>query len=185
MNSEDNNKKAKWKKIIYKNCTYQLEKALKLRKSVGLPENHMVNVNDFNLYEDRYDVCIVVIDIEHADTPFYFGISNKTKLIYILIDSDHYHSTTSITGFYGTNHYCSTCLKAYNNQNHNCFTTCSTCKVNNCLMVQELKCSDCNRHAMNVIKNPKYLSRKTQIMTIPPTASLCVKEFGNVLSVTA
>ena len=141
MNSEDNNKKAKWKKIIHKNCTYQLEKALKLRKSVGLPENHMVNVNDFKLYEDRYDVRIVVIDIEHADTPFHFGSSNKTKQIYILKD---YHSITSITGFYGTNHYCSTCLKAYNNQNHNCFTTCSTCKDNNCLMVQELKCSDCN-----------------------------------------
>ena len=38
---------------------------------------------------------------------------------------------------------------------------------------------------MNVIKNTEYLSRKTQIMTILPTASLCVKDFGNVLSVTA
>ena len=163
MNSEDNNKKAKWKKIIHKNCTYQLEKALKLRKSVGLPENHMVNVNDFKLYEDRYDVRIVVIDIEHADTPFYFGSSNKTKQIYILKDSDHYHSITSITGFYGTNHYCSTCLKAYNNQNHNCFTTCSTCKDNNCLMVQELKCSDCNMTCRSEACHERHKKPKVSI----------------------
>ena len=72
LNSEDNKKKMKWKKIIHKKCTYQLEKALKLRKSVGLPENYMVNLNDFKLYEDRHDVHIVVIDVEHVETPILF-----------------------------------------------------------------------------------------------------------------
>ena len=166
LNSEDNKKKMKWKKIIHKKCTYQLEKAMKLRKSVGLPENHMVNVNDFKLYEDRHDVRIVVIDIEHEHTPFYLGSPNKTKQIYILKDSDHYHSILSVTGFYGTNHYCSTCLKAYNNHNHNCSTTCSTCKDNNCLMVQELLCADCNMTCRSEAcherhKKPKVCTKKS------------------------
>ena len=166
LNSEDNNKKQKWKKIIHKKSSYQFEKALKLRKSVGLPENHMVSLHDVKLYEDRHDVRIVVIDIENGDTPLYAGSSNKTRQIYLLKDSNHYHSIISVTGFYGTNHYCSTCLKAYNNHNHNCATTCATCKDSNCLIVQEVQCSDCNMTCRSEAcherhKKPKVCSKKS------------------------
>ena len=179
LNLEDNKKKMKWKKIIHKKCTYQLEKALKLRKSVGLPENYMLNLNDFKLYEDRHDVRIVVIDVEHVETPFYSGSLNKAKQIYILKDSDHYHSIISVTGFYGTNHYCSTCLKAYNNHNHNCSTTCSTCKDNNCLMVQELLCTDCNMTCRSEAclgrhKQPKACTTKS-LHNTDNRKSLCEK----------
>ena len=156
---------------------------MKLRKSVGLPKNHMVNVNDFKLYEDRHDVRIVVIDIEHEHTPFYLSSPNKTKQIYILKDSDHYHSILSVTGFYGTNHYCSTCLKAYNNHNHNCSTTCSTCKDNNCLMVQELLGAGCSMTCQSEAcherhKKPKACKRK--FMTDDDNRKSLCEKYGNV-----
>ena len=177
INSSNDSKKKRWKKIINKNCLEQFQSALKLRKSVGLPEEHFVTVQDMKLYEEKLDIRIVVIDNNNTSIPIYPGNSTKARQIYILKDSNHYHSIISIVGFHGKNHFCATCLKAYNGHNHNCASTCSVCESNDCLMVRNVNCSDCNmvcrsdecfaRH-----KKPKGIPKKS---TTETTQSLCQK----------
>ena len=86
----------------------QYKEALKLRNLVGLPLDHSITGQDCKLYENKLDVSIILIDSQESRIPLYPENKDKNRLIYILKDSDHYHSIVSITGFYGTNRYCET-----------------------------------------------------------------------------
>ena len=113
-------RKSEFTNTCNKKKNNQYKEALKLRNLVGLPLDHSITVQDCKLYEDELNVCIILIDSQESRIPLYLGNKGKTHLIYILKDSGHYHSIVSITGFYGTNRYCETCLKPYNDRNHNC-----------------------------------------------------------------
>ena len=67
--------------------------------------------------------------------------------IYVyLVDDDHYHAITSITGFFCNAYFCKSCLKLYSNQEqHACDTKCIVCKTDNCPKTNSpVKCRDCN-----------------------------------------
>ena len=121
----------------------QYKEALKIRNLVGLPLDHSITVQNCKLYENKLDVRIILIDSQESRIPLYPRNKDKKHLIYILKDSDHYHSIVSITGFYGTNRYCETCLKPYNDRNHNCASTCSVFQHGSCTIVEEVNCMDC------------------------------------------
>ena len=63
-----------------------------------------------------------------------------------LVDDDHYHAITSITGFFSCNYFCQKCLKHYDHkENHQCDIRCIVCKTDNCPKTDSpLKCTSCN-----------------------------------------
>ena len=167
-----NNNQKQWKNIIRKDTNHQLKEAVKLRESVGLPKDQMVSLKDISLYENLLGVQIIVVSNEAINSIIYSGRQKCPKQIYLLKLPNHYHSIISIQGFYGTNHFCNTCLKAYNNHNHSCSTTCTVCKNSNCTNLTQIFCKDCNmtcrsdecfkRHkATNVHRKFKEASRQS------------------------
>ena len=91
--------------------------ALELRHKVGLPENIPISIQQIGLYEDALDVQIIVISLNK--TILHHGRTN-TRKIFLYHENEHFHSIINISGFYGKNNYCETCLIAYNHTNHTC-----------------------------------------------------------------
>ena len=156
--------KQKWKQITDKRYSVQKKMALELRRKVGLPENIPVSIQQIGLYEDALDVQIIVISLNK--TILHHGRTN-TRKIFLYHENEHFHSIINISGFYGKNNYCKTCLIAYNHANHTCATSCTVCQSKKCEQKDQIKCNECNmicrsqecfeRHRHKRMNNPRQL----------------------------
>ena len=63
-----------------------------------------------------------------------------------LVDDCHYHTISSVTGFFSAGYFCSSCLQHYNNkERHECEVTCIVCKTMNCPETEEpVMCQKCH-----------------------------------------
>ena len=93
-------------------------------------------------------LCIYVYMWARLGNKFITSLStDKRPCIYVyLVDDDHYHAITSITGFFSNAYFCKSCLKHYSNRDrHACDTKCIVCKTENCPKTDSpVKCQDCN-----------------------------------------
>ena len=110
--------------------------------------------------------------------------------IYVyLVDDDHYHPITSITGFFSCVYFCQKCLKHYSNREyHQCDIRCIVCKTDNCPKTDSpLKCTSCNMDCMsdNAMKTTKkYRYTKRGQKNDNPVGHPNVKSGGNAPHVT-
>ena len=88
---------------------------------------------------------------------------DERPCVYVdLVDDDHYHAITSITGFFGAIYFCEKCLKHYDHkERHECDTSCIVCKKDNCLKTDTpVTCDECNmdRRSDKCYQNHKQVS---------------------------
>lgn len=140
--------KTHYKNLIRKNSNEQTKLAKELLNRAGLPCDRKLSINDLHALEQLLDCRIVVLSASLGNRICYKGQGTCPPKIYLyLVDDDHFHAITSITGFFSTSYFCTHCLKPYNDRNrHLCGGRCLVCKrQDECEMTDEpYPCTDCN-----------------------------------------
>ena len=131
----------------------QRERAKKLQRAVGLPENCSEgHISDIPLYEDHLQVSISVVSLRDSSQPIYMGKAEYSdRKIFLLHtqglspDSGHFDVITTMTGLFGRRYFCDTCQKLYNSRGqHSCKHTCNVCGSEACREVSSVICGICN-----------------------------------------
>ncbi|GBM11144.1 hypothetical protein AVEN_243015-1 [Araneus ventricosus] len=96
-------------------------------------------------FEDWLDVQIVVISSDISNQVSYRG-RDRYRRINLWLHNGHYDIIKSLKGFYGTNNYCESCDKPFQNiKDHLCDNACHVCLRVNCMKAQSQRCGDCDR----------------------------------------
>ena len=91
-------------------------------------------LNDIEAFEKVLGVHVMVVSARLGNKLITSPSTNEQPCIYMyLVDDDHYHAITSITGFFRCNYFCQKCLKHYSNREYyQCDIRCIVCKTDNC-----------------------------------------------------
>ena len=117
----------------------------------GLPELQL-----FQNYLSDYQ--LVLIDAQMGFQLTFKGPPKpKEKQLVLIKNKDHYHTCTSLTGFFGTSYYCAQCEKGFavdDSRHHRCKgKRCYACQQTNCLAYQDTQatfyCPQCHRSFFN------------------------------------
>ena len=94
-----------------------------------LAEVPMDRPNDIEAFEKVLGVRVMVVSVRLGNKFITSPSSDERPCIYVyLADDGHYHSITSITGFFCCNFFCKSCLKHYDHkEKHQCDTSCIIC----------------------------------------------------------
>ena len=105
------------------------------------------------MFEEFLGVRVMVVSARLGNKFITVASNDNCPCIYIyLVDDDHFHAITSITGFFSCSYFCTKCLKHYNNrEGHQCEIKCIVCKSDMCLNVEPVKCSDCNMSCRSAV----------------------------------
>ena len=78
-----------------------------------------------------------------------------------LVDDCHYHTITSVTGFFSSRYFCSSCMKNYNNkERHECKVTCIVCKTSDCPKTEEpVICQKCHMTCRSQICYQRHITK--------------------------
>ena len=104
--------------------------------------------------------------------------TDERPCIYLyLVDDSHFHTITSITGFFCARYIYTRCLKHYNNrQDHECETSCIVCKTTNCPKTESpVTCDQCHMTCRSMAcyrhhtVQPTYQNGKNQGKTRGPS----------------
>jgi hypothetical protein len=130
----------------------QRDFATALCKLAGVATDRPSSIDEIEAFENVLNVRIFVISAsmrnkfirvgnnDHDDRDSLYLYMVKEKGIF------HYHAITNIVGFFSAIHFCTTCLKPYNQvESHRCATTCIVCKSTECPETDHpLTCRQCH-----------------------------------------
>ena len=105
------------------------------------------SLNDIEAFEKVLGVHVMVVSARLGNKFITSPSTDERPCIYVyLVDDDHYHAITSITGFFSSRYFCQKCLKHYDHkEDHQCDIRCIVCKTDNCPKGDlPLKCTTCN-----------------------------------------
>ena len=123
----------------------QLAKALS--QMAGVPMGRPASLNDIEAFEKVLEVRVMVVSARLGNKFITSPSTVERPCIHVyLVDDDHYHAITSITGIFSCNYFCQKCLKHYDHKEyHQCDIRCIVCKMDNCPKTDSpLKCTTCN-----------------------------------------
>ena len=121
--------------------------AVAISQLAGIPMDRPASLNDIEAFEEVLGVRVMVVSARLGNKFITSPSSDEQPCIYVyLVDDEHYHSITSITGFFCCNYFCKSCLKHYDHkEKHQCDTSCIICKTDKCPKTDTpVKCKDCN-----------------------------------------
>ncbi len=92
------------------------------------------SLNDVVAFERVLDVRVMVVNARLNNKFVTNPSEDERPCIYIyLLDDDHFHAISSITGFFSAAYFCETCLKHYDHrERHECESYCIVCKTDKC-----------------------------------------------------
>ena len=137
---------------IKRGTLIQTNLAQQLHQAANVPEGPCGLEEIAKLQEHLKDYQIVVISADHGFQTIFRG-PTSSKTLGLLKTGEHFHTITSLKGFFGRNEYCLECGKSYqtggNKRKHNCRgTLCQACFQHHCPNAasrQQLFCNDCGR----------------------------------------
>lgn len=126
----------------------QMGQARLLLKSVGLPEDRAIRVNELHMFESYLDVQIVVISGDILNEVTYKGSITRDRKIYLYHANGHFTSIVNVDGLIPDKKLCIYCFRWYSNRSlfHSCKGACGVCFRHGCFRVEEEMrvCRDCN-----------------------------------------
>ena len=132
----------------------QEQYARELHNQAGVPLG-ACGLGEIQLFQNSLpEYQLIVIDAELGYQLIFKGPSKrKEKQLVLIKHKDHYHTCTSLTGFFGTAYYCTECEKSFavdDSQHHRCKgKRCYACQQANCTEFQEMQatlyCTECCR----------------------------------------
>ena len=128
----------------------------------GVPTDRPASLNDIEAFEEVLGVRVMEVSARLGNKFITSPSTDERPCIYVyLVDDDHYHAITSITGFFCNAYFCKSYLKHYSNRDrHACDTKCIVCKTDNCPKTDSpVKCQDCN---MDCRSEKKYYQKHKQ-----------------------
>ena len=136
----------------YKNLRHKARKeqknlAVALSRLAGVPLDRPASLNDVEAFEKALDIRVMVVSARLGNKFITSPSTDQRPCVYLyLVDDCHYHTISSVTGFFSARYFCSSCLKHYNNRNeHECEVTCIVCKTTDCLKTEEtVTCQICH-----------------------------------------
>ena len=136
-----------FKQLRSKQRTEQGQLAKALSQMAGVPMDRLASLNDIEAFEKVLGVRVMVVSARLGNKFITSPSTDERPCIYVyLVDDDHYHAITSITGFFSCNYFCQKCLKHYvHKEKHQCDIRSIVCKTDNCPKTDSpLKCTSCN-----------------------------------------
>ena len=136
-----------FKKLRTKQRDEQRQLATTLCQMAGVPMDRPASLNDIEAFEEVLGVRVMVVSTRLGNKFITIPSSDERPCIYVyLVDDEHYHSITSITGFFCYAYFCKSCLKHYDHkEKHQCDTSCIICKTDKCPKTDTpVKCKDCS-----------------------------------------
>ncbi|MET0103906.1 MAG: DNA polymerase, partial [Sedimenticola sp.] len=133
--------------IVNKNLKQQGQLAATLCRMAGVPMDRAASLQDIEAFEELLGVRVMVVSAKLGKKFITNPSTDERSCIYVyLVDDDHFHAITSITGFFSAGYFCDKCLYHYNNkERHDCDTSCMVCKRGKCPKTdQPQTCQDCN-----------------------------------------
>ena len=125
----------------------QRQLAVAISQLAGVPLDRPASLNDVEAFEKVLGIRVMIINARMGNKFITGPSTDERPCIYIyLVDDDHFHAVTSITGFFCSMYFCSRCLKHYNNrEEHQCDMHCIVCKRDHCLKSENtVICDYCN-----------------------------------------
>jgi len=116
----------------------------------------------------NYRIVMVNVKENHQCIPF--GEEGK-PILAIEYNLGHFHTITSLKGYFQTSYFCESCLKGYQDETlHHCHgRTCFACKQNDCTDFSKKKkpylhCEECNRwfYGETCFQNHQIFNRKQE-----------------------
>ncbi|XP_060564754.1 uncharacterized protein LOC132723964 [Ruditapes philippinarum] len=136
-----------YQKLTEKKRDEQRQLAIALSQLAGVSMDRPASLNDVEAFEEVLGVRVMVVSARLGNKFITSPSTDKRPCIYLyLVDDDHFHAITSITGFFSAMYFCDQCLYHYNNrERHQCETSCIVCKTDDCPETDStVKCDNCN-----------------------------------------
>ena len=121
--------------------------AVALSRLAGVPLDRPASLNDVEAFEKVLDIRVMVVSARLGNRFITSPSTDQRPCIYLyLVDDCHYHTISSVTGFFSSIYFCSFCLKHYNNrERHECEVTCIVCKTTDCPKTEApVTCKKCH-----------------------------------------
>ena len=110
-----------YKNLRNKKRDEQRQLAVAISQMAGVPMDRPASLNDVEAFEEVLGVRVMVVSARLGNKFITSPSSDERPCIYVyLVDDDHYHAITSITGFFSSVYFCESCLKHYNNKGKTC-----------------------------------------------------------------
>ena len=139
--------KSYYESLCRKTLNQQGQLAEALCQMAGVPMDRPASLNDIEAFEEVLRVCVMVVSARLGNKFITSPSRDERPCIYVyLVDDEHYHSITSISGFFCCTFFCKSCLKHYDHtEYHQCDTSCIICKTDKCPKSDTpVKCQDFN-----------------------------------------
>ena len=136
-----------YKKVRDKTRKEQKNLAVALSRLAGVPLDRPASLKDVEAFEEALDIRVMVVSARLGNKFITCPSTDQRPCVYLyLVDDCHYHTISSVTGFFSARYFCSSCLKHYNNRNeHECEVTCIVCKTTDCPKTEEpVTCQKCH-----------------------------------------
>ena len=147
-----NNKDFKTKYDSYRKPASKavVKEAIKLRASLGIPNDRSGLLTDVPKYEEKLGVSICVISSSFGNKRVYNGSEKYSDRIFLMhygSDGGHFETVGKINGMMKDSYYCDHCGKGFKTKtSHKCKVYCNICGRNNCLdSITARRCVDCNQ----------------------------------------
>ncbi|XP_060579277.1 uncharacterized protein LOC132736198 [Ruditapes philippinarum] len=125
----------------------QRQLAVAISQLAGIALDRPASLNDVMAFEEVLRVRVMVISARLGNKFITSPSTDERPCIYIyLMNDNHFHAITSITGFFCANYFCNRCLKHYDHkERHGCKTHCIICKSDGCVITEtSVVCTNCN-----------------------------------------
>ncbi|KAL5019096.1 hypothetical protein ScPMuIL_004818 [Solemya velum] len=114
-----------------------------------VPTNRPASLNDLPAFEDALGVRILVVSARLGNKFLTCAETDHPErpCVYLyLVDDNHFHAITSITGFFSAHYFCTKCLKHHDHrEKHRCEIKCIVCKRDHCSVTDsQMTCVDCH-----------------------------------------
>ena len=139
--------KSHYRNILMKPNYQQKELAIAISRLAGVSITRPSTLSDISAFEKVLNIRVMVISAKHGNNFVTPHNINEQPCVYLyLVDDNHFHAISSVTGFFSSTYFCEKCLKHYNNkEKHQCETTCIVCKTTKCpKTVHIIICNKCN-----------------------------------------
>lgn len=138
-----------YKHLCEKSRKTQKDLAVAFCRLAGVPLDRPSSLGDLPAFEDALGVRILVVSARLGNKFLTCAETDHPErpCVYLyLVDDDHFHAITSITGFFSAIYFCRKCLKHYSTrEKHQCEIKCIVCKRDHCTVTDsQMTCVDCH-----------------------------------------
>ena len=166
----------------------QDEFARELCRRARVNPNQPASLNDLTKFEEFLNISVHVV-AAHLGNKFLrvpnladAEVNEQRKNIFLYyVDGEngmgHFHAIVSISGFFSSSYFCTTCLKPYNNaKHHSCETTCKVCTSNSCPVSDDkVTCKTCHMECRSLQCLERHKAVKQSRNPNVPSKSQCEK----------